>query len=332
LLVNLGCFTTLIYANTNPNNLKQFCAEQINTSITGFKNFAQAAHNIRQDFCDDNTSLDQLEKQIIDSVKFSKSGFDLLEGKVTLNDGEHFNFEHLYSQILITGYMTGISNISVTPYGNNLEIKYGHKTLAKINRTSCDTVLSSSSTNCLNFLTEFQDVYTFAHQTLASPLALKHHAYLLKLGKSFDDFIKKSRSQMPWEMLLNGWNFQQKQTPGIWSEPPESQIILFHPSIVIENVSDALDGENTEHALMIEVIGYNRWQSDRWYTPTGLSLITLSADRNQTKDWGLGVAVHFDNNLSLGFSKHDDQNGVFVSVDLWKLFTDKQSILKSYGF
>lgn len=272
-----------------------------------------------------------MENEIIATIDSARKGFELINGKNILSDGNMFNFDKLSLIIVQSKYSTGISGIIVTPIGASLEIKYGHNLIFSVDRAACNAQLTTAGTDCLTLLQEFMSIYTYAHNTLASPLALKHHLYLVKLEKDWDDFLDNSKSQMPWEMLINGWRFKQDQKPGLWSPPPEDQIIFFHPSIVIENVSDAIDGENTEEALMLEVIGYNSWQSENWYTPTGASLVTLYADRNQTKDWGMGVAIHFDNNLTVGFSRHDDENGVFVSVDLWKLFTDKKSVLERYG-
>jgi len=62
-------------------------------------------------------------------------------------------------------------------------------------------------------------------------------------------------------------------------------------------------------------------------TPLGISIISTYADRAGTKDVGHGLMFHYDHVYSLGVTRHGDDTGVFLSIDLQKLFTDKAAKL-----
>ena len=113
-------------------------------------------------------------------------------------------------------------------------------------------------------------------------------------------------------------------------QPPAKQWIVFHPSVVIENVADALDGSNTQEGVMLEFVGLNWWQRARWYQLSGASLVGLYSDRPEVDDVGYGVALHFGNKLTVGMVDHDGADGFFVSIDVLEFYKDKRSVYDQY--
>jgi hypothetical protein len=112
--------------------------------------------------------------------------------------------------------------------------------------------------------------------------------------------------------------------------PPKRQWHAIQPGVVIENVSDAEDGENVEYSLAMEWIGINWWEDSIIGIPLGVSLVSIYADRSTVNDVGHGVMFHFDNKYSVGVSDHDGDTGIFVTMDLLKLFMDKKKNIVTY--
>jgi len=156
---------------------------------------------------------------------------------------------------------------------------------------------------------------------LNRPILTSVHAHLETLDKQWDSYFNEARSQFPWELLLNGYLYGRKiaDERGLQA-PPESQLILLHPSPALEYVSAADDGSRFEPAVVIELLGYNRWSwnGGRQKNPWGGSLIASVSDRAGVDNWGYGGMVHYKNTFSLGVSSRDGDLGVFVSVDLGK--------------
>ena len=144
--------------------------------------------------------------------------------------------------------------------------------------------------------------------------------YYATLSNSWDRYMEKSRSQT-WldELLTMGFYSPDKDK---LIGPPSTQYFFFHPSILIENVSDAIDGEQQQEAIGLELIGFNWWQAE---VPFGASIGWVYSDRASTKDTGTAIFLHFDNAYTLGYSEHDNDSGWFISVDLLKAFEDKKS-------
>jgi hypothetical protein len=183
--------------------------------------------------------------------------------------------------------------------------------------------------DCAAVLQEFLTFYTYAHTTLASEGALIFASEVRGLSGEWNEYLSNSRSQTPLELLINSALFRHDETLQ-FSGPPGVQWIILHPSLVVENVEDALDGDNTQEALMIEVAGANWWRQDKWYVPSGSSLVAVYADRPEIEDFGYGVALHFRSVYSVGYTKHSGSDAIFVSFDLLKLLENKQRVIEQF--
>ena len=151
--------------------------------------------------------------------------------------------------------------------------------------------------------------------------------HLEKLDQQWQAYLGESRAFYPWELLLNGWFFEPRQTG--FSEPPNRQILLLHPSAAL-SYNDSAD-DKLEEALVLDVIGFYRWSwgSDNEsaiVNPFGLAL-AVSWDGDHT---GYGVSAHFSNNYSLSVTADEDDVFLLFNVDLGNFILDKRKLISDF--
>ena len=102
--------------------------------------------------------------------------------------------------------------------------------------------------------------------------------------------------------------------------------MLLRPSPAFE-VIDTVDDSSTRAVIVVEVVGYQRWQwrdgqqHNRW----GVSGIVSLADVNGVDTVGYGALVHTPiRNTAIGVVWRDGEAGVVLNLDLAKL-------LQNYG-
>ena len=150
---------------------------------------------------------------------------------------------------------------------------------------------------------------------------------------AWDEYFEQARSQTFLDALLTTSREQDYLSQGKLVGPMPRQWFAIHPSIVVENVSDAVDGEQISEALAIEWLGVNWWNEDTSPLgfPFGVSLVSIYSDRASVSDSGIGLMLHFNNSTSIGWSRYDDdENGLFVTVDFLSLFAEKKALLDTY--
>ena len=158
----------------------------------------------------------------------------------------------------------------------------------------------------------------------------KTRVQLSGLSAEWNSYFETGRYQNSASIALTTWaegaHFAQDRLVG----PPPRQWNALQPNLVIENVSEAADGDNIEYALSIEWFGVNWWKESPLGIPFGISVASVYADRAEIKDVGHGFMFHFDNQYTLGIADHDGDQGVYVTLDLLKLFMDKEAQLEKY--
>lgn len=175
---------------------------------------------------------------------------------------------------------------------------------------------------CRAVLEEFAGLYNYAQAAAEAAHVTEVLQNLNALGTQWDRYLAESRSQTPLELLVNSWNFKRHQVADRFLPPPNWQFIMLHPALIIENVEDAIAGEKTQDALMVELGGVNRWRSKYWYQLTGASIVATYADRASTDDVGYGVALHFNSAYTVGYTERNGSSGYFISIDLLKPLQD----------
>lgn len=160
--------------------------------------------------------------------------------------------------------------------------------------------------------------------TRASELQLS--VQLRQNDQRWSAYFTEARTQFPHELWLNSTLYAARSdrycdTPGGFCTPPAHQWILLHPSIALEVVPDSPAGSRVEPALVLELVGYNRW---RWDGPAmapgssiGASVVTIASDRADTDPISFGVMLHYNHNWSLGLARRNDTTGVILSYQLW---------------
>ncbi|MDO6477346.1 hypothetical protein Q4520_18135 [Alteromonas sp. 1_MG-2023] len=308
--------------------LKEFCAEKHSYKTKYLKRFAAATQAIRDDYCSIDPDIADVRDALVLAVISSASEFDAIDDKSILRNGGVFDIEIFQSVLANTPLSQGLPTFNSQRVGSNeLDLNIGNALRQQIDITKCDTALKTQfpEGNCLELFNDFENLYNFAHMTVSSPIARKVWDIWDKAETDWTHYFDNGRSQMPWEYAANYALWSRTKEAGKVGTPLDYQIILLHPSVVIENISGAIDGQNTKEGLMLEVVGINFWRSDNWYEPTGASFVSVYADRAQIRDWGWGVAVHFDNTFTIGATRRDDETGLFLSVDLWQAFMDKKT-------
>lgn len=159
------------------------------------------------------------------------------------------------------------------------------------------------------------------------PLIEVNEAFLSGRDREWQTYLNESPVQYPWELAVNGWRYQ-RTTDDLDKFPraPENQWILFHPSPGAESVDTPGGGRTTAAAIVVEVIGYQRWRwqagerRNRW----GVSAIVSLVDIDGMDTMGFGAMVHTPiPHASLGVVWRDgdagSETGILLSVDLAKM-------------
>lgn len=141
----------------------------------------------------------------------------------------------------------------------------------------------------------------------------------------WDAYFDDTRVQFPWELgassYFHKWLGRDK---GGFADVPNDQLILLHPGIGMEYVSGAPEGNRFEAALVLEIIGYNRWwwtKEGKVDTAVGVSYIQTYSDRAGLSSMRPGVMVHYNSKYSFAFTRKNGETGFMLSVDLAKLVT-----------
>ncbi|MDC0948924.1 hypothetical protein OAS86_06255 [Gammaproteobacteria bacterium] len=206
------------------------------------------------------------------------------------------------------------------------KIQVGSDSFQPHDKNKC--VLVSHAPDCVEVLQEFVELYTEVHKLYAAPERISTLRHLEKLRVEWEPFLDQMKGQTGLELLINRAAYRNDSDT--FSAPPSSQWIVLHPTLLVENVSAAAGGEKIKEALGLEIIGMNWWKQDKWYVPSGASALAVYSDRSGFQSLGYGAAIHFLSDYTVGYTNHDGEDGFFVSVDLIKLFQNKNNVYESY--
>jgi hypothetical protein len=133
-------------------------------------------------------------------------------------------------------------------------------------------------------------------------------------------YFSDTRSQYPWELLFNSMIYEStvRSEQGI-SGPPRWQLIALHPDIGMQYVRSADAGDRFKPALLLEIVGFNRWSWGVDNTPQnawGASVVRTYADTASIAPGAWGVAVHYNSKYTATLTRSDGKTGLVLSVDL----------------
>ena len=138
--------------------------------------------------------------------------------------------------------------------------------------------------------------------------------------------MDESRYQWPWEVWATTQYYSNEFNGPSLVAPPKLQIILLHPTLVVERIDNLERGSRDSVAIALEWAGLNWWEKG-----FGFSLTSLYWDRDEADSIGHGFTLHIKSKYSIGFvHRGNGNNGVFFNVDLTEWFTDKKEKYKKY--
>lgn len=329
-LIVFLCFSAPLLADDTNTFLQEFCKEKPDQELKNiFPKPYEESIKIRAEICLDPYNILSTEKmlKVVSLLNGLETIFNRPEAGNTLKEPEVTRVltTKLLSTFEVRGGRRGVP-LTLSMIETNVDILDEDK-------QSCDAFFArfQAIDDCASGLKLFSDLYGYAQKSFSQPFIVKSIQDLNKIERKWEDFYKRSRSQTLLEMAYNGKQFQDDNSVDGFAGPPDSQTILLHPSIVIENVNDAVDGQQEKEAILLELWGKNYWENEG-IVPSGYSFGVLLADRAE-RDYAFGVALHFENTMTLGFSfRHNDSEeaGVFITYDLLKGLQDKKQTINAY--
>ena len=186
--------------------------------------------------------------------------------------------------------------------------------------------------SCSETLTAYMSLLEDVYRPLSAQSLRDAFTFLSLKDKEWESFIEESRSQTFVDIAVTSWLYDKVYDNGKhdFRSPPNVQWFFMHLSPIIEKVSAAMDGDQFKESLALEVVGFNRWKDGCFGLACGASFIVNYTDRNGVDDKGWGFMFHVDNSYSFGVTKHGGDTGMFITVDLLKLFQDKKSAFNDY--
>jgi len=212
------------------------------------------------------------------------------------------------------GSTTYIFSARANPANTAVAASFGRQSILIKN---CDTncqVLGEQLDKLANLLNYISDPFNKRFAMLKN----EHDRLLVNLD-AWDKYHSESRSQTWVDDLITSVKYDHND--GKLIGPPEVQYFLFHPNIVIEDVSGALDGETQQESFALEIFGMNWWNAK---IPYGWSVGAIQSKRDGLDETGGALFFHIDNAYTFGYSKYNDHDGWFITVDLLKAISDKK--------
>lgn len=203
-------------------------------------------------------------------------------------------------------------------------------------RADCrSTELTEECRRTLAAVARLTRYINLVHRILQLPVRVeleRFHREVVKLDEQWDYYFEEARSQYYWELLANGALYQPADDR--LAGPPDSQLVLFHPTAAMEYVGSGPQNESAYDVVaVVELIGYNRWSYSadsflaRW--PFGVSAVATYTPETTGDRVGYGAMIHIKHDYSIGATRRDTGAGTettwLLSVDLTKLFLDKSS-------
>jgi hypothetical protein len=194
---------------------------------------------------------------------------------------------------------------------------------------ACTSRLGVSCSEALDDLALAFNAYKAKAESRSAAAAA---AALGQLADEWDTFLAEGRSQTPLDLVLTTALERRHLRQGGLSGPPLRQWSMLRPGLVFEHAPESAAGSRNAFAVAVEWFGVN-WWSDRsplFGMPFGVSLTTVYSTRPDQAGAGHGLALHFDNNYTVGWTRRAGERSWFFSVDLMKLADNRQQRLERY--
>lgn len=147
------------------------------------------------------------------------------------------------------------------------------------------------------------------------------------LSKQWDDYLSNARSQTFLDIWLTTLIHRDYYQQNKLVAPARTQYFLFRPQVVYEFSSKAKKGDRYQVGLAAEWFGINWWNLE---IPFGVSVITVYSDYEDENSVGTGLQFTINNNISIGWIDRGGLDNIFVTVDLLKIWEDKNEKIQLY--
>ena len=204
---------------------------------------------------------------------------------------------------------------------------------AKFDLSADDSCKASQyAVSCHDLVKDFKVAVNPYKYSYAQKTARDTEHKLAVLAKRWDKFLTIGRSQTFLDIGLTTLLENKHFKTGYLVGPPVRQWSLLHPNLVYEYVDAAPDGYQDKLSVAIEWLGVNWWSEESPFfgVPFGVSLASVYSDRPGIDDAGHGLMFHFNNAYSIGWSRRNNEDGFYVSIDLLKAVSDKEQQFNRY--
>lgn len=185
---------------------------------------------------------------------------------------------------------------------------------------------------CAEALDDFAAAFNSYKTSVESLSAANVSAALDELSAEWDTFLADGRSQTPLDLMLTTALERRHLRQGLLISPPSRQWSMLRPGLVFEHRPESLSDSPNGLAVAVEWFGVN-WWSDRsplFGMPFGVSMTTVYSAGPNHAGAGHGLALHFDNHYTVGWTRRAGERSYFFSIDLMQLIDDRQQRLDRY--
>ena len=147
------------------------------------------------------------------------------------------------------------------------------------------------------------------------------------LSSAWSRYLDKARSQTILDVWVTSFIHDDYYSQRKLVAPHPRQYFLLRPQVVYEFNQDAKKGDRNHVGLAVEWFGVNWWDTK---IPFGIGLISVYADYEEEDSVGHGLQFTFNNSASIGWVDRGDTDGIFVTLDFFKLWEDKRAVLEQY--
>ena len=267
----------------------------------------------------------------IDDMSLIDKQVDIWQNKV-LSDVNDIKGSFIDFEPYINEYADAYNSDQLPPLlvplslGKFTKVKLNGETFNKYPNKQCKKVFNAK--NCEALFEQFRSGMESPYKLIDKEKYLKTAQAIGLRNQKWKNYFANSRSQTFIDLAVNTLYYKDALKSDSLVPPPKKQYFALHPSIVMHYSNDADKGERMKEALAIEWFGVNYWDRS---TPLGWSVVSTYADRASVKSIAHGLMLHVNNSYSFGFTTNSKKEyGIFLSIDLLKLFETKQSNYKSY--
>ena len=192
---------------------------------------------------------------------------------------------------------------------------------------ACQSIDGVSYTNCKDAIDNISIAFNIYSSPYKEDILKDNQELLDTMSSDWKRFIDEARNQtivdVWFNTLLNPWHYEKDHLVS----PSKFQLFLAHPAVVYEHIKDAQKGEQDKAALAMEWLGVNWWDLP---VPIGVSWVTVYSDRSTATSVDQGIMIYIDNKYAIGWVDADEGDGIFVSVDILKMVSNKNDQFKKY--